>query len=240
MLRPIEKKTLADAVFEQIRGEIIAGKLEAGATLPAERQLCEMLNVNRGAVREALKKLEQARLIATQHGGGSRVLDFREVGGLDLIASLIASPSGRLDAEVVRGVMELRSALGADIARRCAARAPDRAARLLELAEQMSREKSLDVLLTLNLDYWSEAVDGSHNMAYRLVYNTMRDLLAQLPQVFAALLSEETRDHATHRRIAEAIAAGEADDAELYTRDLMSRGETAVSAAVSWARADDE
>lgn len=239
MLKPIEKKSLSDAVFEQLRTAIVSGHLEVGSTLPAERALCEMLNVNRGAVREGLKKLEQARLIATQHGGGSRVLDFRETAGLDLIAPLITTQDGRIDAEIVRGVMELRSALGADIARRCAQRSPGRAVRLKALAEQMRGESSLEALLSLNLEFWSTAVDGANNMAYRLVYNSVRDLLAQMPAAFAAMLSEETQDARTHLRIAEAIASGEVDDAEFYTRDLMSRGEARVSAVVAMFAAEE-
>ncbi|MBZ0253541.1 MAG: GntR family transcriptional regulator, partial [Candidatus Methylomirabilis sp.] len=57
MLQAIERKSLSDAVFEQLRARIVAGALAAGETLPSERALCETLQVNRGALREALKRL---------------------------------------------------------------------------------------------------------------------------------------------------------------------------------------
>lgn len=230
MLKPVEKKSLSDAVFEQLRDEIVSGRMEPGSALPAERALCEMLNVNRGAVREALKKLEQARLVAIQHGGATRVLDFRETGGLDLIAVLVTSTDGRLDPKVARGVMELRSALGADIVRRCAAREPQRGTQLMEIAQQMdAADGDLERLLDLNLEFWTQLVEGSRNVAYRLAFNTVRDLLDELSGIFASLLAEETTDVDTHRRIAKAVGAGEIDDAEFYARDLISRGETRVS-----------
>lgn len=232
MLKPVEKKSLSEAVFEQLRDEIVSGRMEPGSTLPAERALCEMLDVNRGAVREALKKLEQARLVSIQHGGATRVLDFRETGGLDLLATLVTDPRGRVDAKVARGVMELRSALGSDIARRCAQRHPETAERLLEIVAQMDAtpKDQLEALMELNMSYWTELVDGSNNVAYRLVYNSVRDLLDELSSVFAAMLADETTDVETHRRIAEAVRDGEVDDAEFYARDLMSRGEERVSA----------
>lgn len=231
MLKPVEKKSLSDAVFEQLRDEIVSGRMEPGSTLPAERALCDMLNVNRGAVREALKKLEQARLISIQHGGGSRVLDFRETGGLDLIAALVTKADGSLNPEVARGVMELRSALGADIARRCAERDPGRGEALRTIVSKMRREEEegdLEQLLEYNMAFWDQMIDGSGNVAYRLAFNSVRDLLAQMSGVFATLLAEEITDSETHGLIADAVAASEVDDAEFYTRDLVTRGEVRV------------
>lgn len=229
MLKPVEKKSLSDAVFEQLRDEIVSGRMEPGSALPAERALCEMLDVNRGAVREALKKLEQARLVSIQHGGATRVLDFRETGGLDLMAALVMRSDGSVDGKVARGVMELRSALGADIARRCAERSPGRGPALLEIAQRMEGAgRDLEALLSLNVEFWTKLVDGSNNVAYRLAFNSVRDLLEEMANVFATILAEETTDVATHRRIAEAVRDGEVDDAEFYTRDLVSRGELRV------------
>ena len=86
MLRPVKKTSLAGSVFEQIRGLIVSGELSAGDELPAERQLSETLGVNRSAVREALKRLEQAGLIAIQHGGSTRVLEPMRHAGPGLLA----------------------------------------------------------------------------------------------------------------------------------------------------------
>ena len=229
MLKPVEKKSLSDAVFEQLRDEIVSGRMEPGTTLPAERALCDMLNVNRGAVREALKKLEQARLVSIQHGGATRVLDFRETAGLDLIATLVTDAGGKLDAEVLRGVMELRSAMGADIARRCAARDPERGGVLRAIAEKMNAHKGdLVGLLELNIAFWDELVNGSKNVAYRLAYNSVRATLSELGAVFGSILADEITDADTHTRIARAVAAGAVDDAEFYARDLLSRGEARI------------
>ena len=96
MFKPVEKKSLADAVFEQLRDQIVSGRMEPGEALPAERVLSEQLDVNRGAVREALKRLEQARLISIRHGGATRVLDYRTNAGTDLLAELLIDANGVL------------------------------------------------------------------------------------------------------------------------------------------------
>lgn len=234
MLKPIEKKSLSDAVFEQLRDRIVSGDFEPGSSLPAERALCDMLGVNRGAVREALKRLEQARLVSIQHGGATRVLDFRENAGTDLLAALVLRRDGSVDPGVVRGVMELRSALGADIARRCAERTPEAGQELLAVAERMRQAQSgLEGLLAMNMEFWAILVDGARNVAYRLVYNSVAEMLEQFDTIFRAVLSEEISDAQAHERIARAVSAGDVDDAEFYARDLMSRGERRVGQIAS-------
>ena len=94
-LRPVRKQSLSDAVFEQLRDQIVSGAMVPGAALPAERVLCEALGVNRGSVREALKRLQQSRLVSVRHGGTSHVLDYRASAGLDLLADLIVTAAGR-------------------------------------------------------------------------------------------------------------------------------------------------
>ena len=72
----VERRSLSEAVFEQLRGGILTGELEAGSSLPAERELAVELGVNRSAVREALKRLQQLRLVAIRQGESTRVLDL--------------------------------------------------------------------------------------------------------------------------------------------------------------------
>ena len=56
VFKPVKKKSLATAVFEQLRDRILDGDIRPGDNLPSERILVERLQVNRGAVREGLKR----------------------------------------------------------------------------------------------------------------------------------------------------------------------------------------
>ena len=53
-LQKIDRRTLSDAVFDQLSREIVDGRMPAGELLPPERELVEVLGVNRGAVRNHL------------------------------------------------------------------------------------------------------------------------------------------------------------------------------------------
>ena len=116
MVQPVETKR-SETVHAALRGAILDGTLAPGDPLPSERVLAAEHGVNRHAVREAVKRLQQAGLIHVTHGGATRVLDWRTHGGLELLTDL----PGRL----LRDVTEMRATIGADAAALCAERASD-------------------------------------------------------------------------------------------------------------------
>src|SRR3954454_20559118 len=122
-LEPVQRRSLPDAVFEQLMAEIVAGGVPPGAALPPERALTEQLGVNRQAVREALQRMHLLGLIDIRHGEPTRVRDFRSEASPELLSWLVIRPDGSIDPAVVRSVFELRATIGADAARLCATRA---------------------------------------------------------------------------------------------------------------------
>lgn len=241
MLKPVRRQSLSEAVFEQLREQIVSGALPAGEALPAERILCEALGVNRGAVREALRRLQQSRLVAVRHGGSSQVLDFRATAGLDLLADLLVAPGGRIDARVVAAILEMRSALAPDIARRAAARgdADDAAALAAVTARMAASGGDLAALQELAVEFWSLLVDASDNLAYRLAYNSLRATYDQCRALLTQVLGEELTDLARYRAIAAAVQAHAAEDAARLARALVERGEQAVKLALAQLEAGD-
>ncbi|MEX1032596.1 MAG: GntR family transcriptional regulator [Cellvibrionaceae bacterium] len=70
-------KTRSHEVAAVLRTEILRNQYRPGERLPSERDLASRFETNRGAVREALKQLEQLGIIAIQPGG-VRVLPKEE------------------------------------------------------------------------------------------------------------------------------------------------------------------
>ncbi len=229
-LRPVQRQALSDAVYEQLRHQIVSGELAAGDPLPAERLLCEALGVNRGSVREALRRLQQARLVDVRHGGTSRVLDYRQSAGLDFLASLLLTATGDFDPDVVRSVMEMRSALAPDIARLAALRGRDVAAKLHSLVEAMGNaHDDAAQLQTLAAEFWSRLVDAADNVAYRLAYNSLLETYERCRQLLVQVLGDELRDQASYAAITKAVASGDAAAAEARARELVRRGESGIN-----------
>ena len=82
-MRSFKTASLADQVFEKLENDIIQGVYPKGEIL-TELKLVEQLGVSRTPIREALRRLEQERLIADA-GKGSRVLGITEDDLLDIM-----------------------------------------------------------------------------------------------------------------------------------------------------------
>ena len=72
-----------DIVSNYIRSQILARKLRIGDKLPTEKELCELLGVGRGSVREAVKHLEAIQLLEIRRGDGTYVTDTQNVTAFD-------------------------------------------------------------------------------------------------------------------------------------------------------------
>ena len=83
MLKQFKSTSLADQVFDRLENDIIQGVYPKGEIL-TELKLVEHLGVSRTPIREALRRLEQERLIEDT-GKGSRVLGITEDDLLDIM-----------------------------------------------------------------------------------------------------------------------------------------------------------
>ncbi|MBR7112905.1 MAG: GntR family transcriptional regulator [Firmicutes bacterium] len=82
-MKEFKSMSLADQVFAQLERDIIMGVYQRGDIL-TELGLVEQLGVSRTPIREALRRLEQERLIEDT-GKGSRVLGISEDDLLDIM-----------------------------------------------------------------------------------------------------------------------------------------------------------
>ena len=194
---------LSQTVYDRLLADVLAA--EPGAKLPGERALSEAFAVNRHAVREAIKRLQQAGLVTVSQGGATRVTDWRRTAGLDLLVSLAATGGG---PELVRDILEMRAAVGADVARRCALRGGS-------AGEPSDSEDGY-------VAFWEGIVDGAGNLAYRLALNTL--VAAQRHGALdPGLYLPERRDLAAQAALAAAIERGDGDAAWRIADELMVR-----------------
>ncbi len=211
--------SVSDLVFETLRARIVEGALGAGDPLPGERRLAADLGVNRGAVREGLKRLEQAGLIAIQHGGPTRVLDFRRCPGLGLMADAIQLPDGTIDAKVARSYLEMHRRVAPHVSRLAAERTGAKLAQAMESHLRAIREADAQHDAVgqnlLRIEMWCALARGSENLVYMLLMSSIRyatrclashsaEMVRQIPSGSLTRLSE----------LAFAVVAGDGDAAE--------------------------
>ena len=103
------RRLLPSEVAAQIQAKILDGSFAPGDRLPPERELASQLHVNRSSVREALKKLEELRLVEIQQGSGTRVCDT-EHASFELLFAM-TFPAGPQNVTWIRELLELREVL---------------------------------------------------------------------------------------------------------------------------------
>jgi DNA-binding FadR family transcriptional regulator len=223
---PVARASVSDDVYRQLRDAIVSGAIGPGSALAGERGLAEQFGVNRHAIREAIRRLEQARLVEVSHGGATRVLDWRTHAGLELLGELGASVEVA-PGEMVRSVVEMRLAVGVDAARLAARRiSPAAAVELVRHVEDLQARESVPDLIELGMAYdalWRLIVAASGNIAYQLADNSLVEALQRMPELALQLSEPEITDLVGQHDLVVAIAAHLEDDAARLAATLLER-----------------
>lgn len=230
---PVSRRSLIDEVVDQLVAGIVSGELPAGEPLPAERRLAEALGVSRPAVREALQRLAQSRLVDTRQGDGTMVTDYRRTAGPELLPHLLVR-DGHLDAGVARSIVEVRAMLGPGAARFAAERGGANLAdeldvladRLANTADDVDRQR-------VALTWWDRVVDATDNLTLRLLFNALRTAYEPALDALAVVLAAEVRQVDRYRAVAAAVRAGDGPAAEAAADALLRPGTEAVLAALA-------
>jgi GntR family transcriptional regulator, transcriptional repressor for pyruvate dehydrogenase complex len=175
---------VSDRVFAELLEAILAGRYAPGEKLPAQRALAAELGVTMSSVREALKRLEQMRLVDVRHGSAMRVRDWREHGGLDVLTYLLFRGS-RPDAGVLGAILEARALMLRELAGLAAQRrSGEQARRLGELAERFAATADPHEAAHVDFAFFTEVAQAAGNLVFQLILNAIRDLyLAHLTVV---------------------------------------------------------
>jgi DNA-binding FadR family transcriptional regulator len=111
MFDPVRTRRTFEEAVEQIADRVRLGELRAGDRLPSERDLAKLMQISRPTVREAIRVLADAGVVAVKSGAGGGIFVASEIAP----ASLLARESEeRLDGIVV--VLEARRAIEPQVA----------------------------------------------------------------------------------------------------------------------------
>lgn len=231
-LQPVNRRSVPEDVFEQIVSEVLTGEMRPGESLPSERRLAEVLGVSRPAVREAIKRLTAAGLVEVRQGDATTVRDFRRHAGMDLLPRLLFR-AGELDTSVVRSILETRLHNGPKVAELAAER------RGAELVGQLTAvvhalEAEIDPIQRQRhaMTFWDHVVDGADSIAFRLMFNTLRETYEPVLPALAAVMAGEVADPDSYRAITRAISDRDADAARGAAQNLLEPATHALLGAL--------
>lgn len=231
--QPIRRRSLPDEVYDRILHELLDGSLTTGEPLPSERRLAEALGVSRPAVREAIQRMAHAGLVTIRHGGATTVTDFRRHGGLDLLPHLLL-PGGEIDLKVARSILEARLAIGPTVAGLAAERGGPHLRDILDHAvaalaadtDPVGRQRRA-------LTFWDHIVEAADSVAFRLMFNSLRAAYEPALDALAVVMATEVEQVDNYRALADAITAGDPDQARDLAHHLLRHATRALLDAIA-------
>jgi GntR family transcriptional repressor for pyruvate dehydrogenase complex len=203
LLKPVSRDTLTKQAAEALKRFILQENLEAGAQLPSERELSEILAVSRNIIREALSALTAESLVVKQAGKGTFVSDFDRSQVMATLSLTVGQMSPSLQAlREARAALEI-GAVGLMV-QRITDEEIEALAQILEAYEQKWREGKSTV--KEDIDFHITLLKATKNdfiveMA-PLVMKVFRQSLAENP---LALWHNPERVLVEHRHILEAL-----------------------------------
>ncbi|MEE3918373.1 GntR family transcriptional regulator [Micromonospora sp. BRA006-A] len=210
-----------EGIVRQVEERIAAGDLRPGDRLPSERELTTQFDVSRSTVREALRVLEGSGLVRSRPGDplGPQVIASTASAMRKLFARVV--DSRRLGvAELLQFRMIIESAAGSVAARLVSPSELDELEQALTgmrdaVAEGYEAFSAADLRFHEHRPAVRErAARALPRRGRSMVLDLISTKLAQAPDPEA--LMERTLAH--HRRVIDAMRAGEADEVARLTR----------------------
>ena len=221
-LEPGQRERLGDQLYGQILEQIVSGALKEGDKLPSENKICQAFGVSRPTVRAALMRLNADGLVITRQGSGT-FLQKRPSDHLTRLAK-VSDIAGMLRCQEVRIALEGQSARLAALRR-----------------TQHEMEKINAALEALHVAFDGTGVPADADYAFHLAVarasgnNLFADILEMLHEtiqhamtVGLGITRTGSKDRAQrvveeHEAIAEAIARGDGEAADLAMRYHLHR-----------------
>ena len=232
---PSRRPTIADQVSAALRRAILTGEYGPGDALPPERELAGRMGTNRNTLREAVRTLEEAGLVAARQGQGVRVLDFRREGRLHLLPAFLAEPGLPLAerAAALGDALRLRTLVLGELAALSALRRDaNDVARLRELAGGAG-DALAAAALALDLEFYRALALAARSRVGSWAYNTFAPAIAALLDARPELWVTPPDYASTLAEVVAAVAGRLPEPARKAVHRHLAASDQAVIAALA-------
>ncbi|PKG39024.1 fatty acid metabolism transcriptional regulator FadR [Psychromonas sp. Urea-02u-13] len=169
----MKAKGPADVAEQYLIESIWNGSIAINSELPAERFLADKIGVTRTTLREVLQRLSKDGWITIRHGKSTKVNDFWETSGLNILSTLTRLDVNRR-SDFIDQLMSVRTNISTIILRMAAKNNNESVLAFLE--NTPSIDASSEEFAEFDYRFYHQVAVSSNNMIYVLILNGLQDL----------------------------------------------------------------
>ena len=170
-MRIFKAKSPAGFAEEYIVESIWNGDFPPGSILPAERELSELIGVTRTTLREVLQRLARDGWLTIQHGKPTRVNNFWETSGLNILETLARLDEDKMP-ELTDQLFSARTNISAIYTRAAIKLNPERVIEILSKSDEL--EDTAQAFADYDYKVHHELAVAGNNRIYVLILNGFR------------------------------------------------------------------
>lgn len=223
----IERSTVTENIIEQIKEQILSGKLRPGEKLPPERELAENFSVGRTSVREAIRALQYMGVLEVRYGEGTFLSRNSSILTDHFKTSHLLKRFSVMDLVEARKIVE-----GATVYLAAKRGAPEDGETLQEIylqAEDAVREgKSEEAFLKADFEFHRKIAEMCQNPVLLEMLDAMRELTLEENLDVIKKPGQIGNALAFHKEILDAITANDARGARRKMMEHLENIENTV------------
>ncbi|MGR3764489.1 FadR/GntR family transcriptional regulator [Rossellomorea sp. NS-SX7] len=201
MKSKISTKKVSELVEEQIEGMIQSGMFKTGEKLPSVRELCEMFEVGRSAVRDAMTTLKGKGIVQVKQGEGAYVCGFDST---SLFASHLMLP----DTNDIRELFQVRKMLEPGLA---------------EIAAEKRDEEDVLILKTLLTQKTGNEWEADYEFHMKIARITGNQIVVQLMEFISVATRKAMIDVHHHIQSQEEVSTQINEQHDWIFQSIQSR-----------------
>lgn len=209
----------AELTYNRLVDAILDGTFPANSTLPAERQLAEMVGVTRSTLREALQRLAADGWLDIQQGKRTRVRDIWTEGNLNVL-SMLVEHQAVMPGAFIPQLLEVRYAMAPIYTYGAVQHNADR---VVTLVDDLTGDfdETPDTFAAVDWALHHRLTVLSTNPVYTLMLNGFAGFYEDMARLYFALEESRARSRAFYADLRDAAARGDAQAARSLVEDVM-------------------